>query len=100
LSNNKQELIEEVKKLFGCWDNEVPNPVYLILKDVWDDIPDGTAVISFDNEVKTKGKDEIDLDYRFGRLAYGLNDELFEKLDYKQLETIKFRCEEIFLTNV
>lgn len=37
-------------------------------------LPDGTLLISISGEEKVKGRDDIDLDTRFGRIAWGLPD--------------------------
>ncbi len=37
-------------------------------------LPDGTLLISISGEEKIKGRDDIDLDTRFGRIAWGLPD--------------------------
>lgn len=38
----------------------------------WENVPVGTVMTSIMGEEKTKGKDYIDLDTRFGLLAYGV----------------------------
>jgi hypothetical protein len=37
-------------------------------------LPDGTVLISIQGEEKVKGRDDIDLDTRFGRIAWGVPD--------------------------
>jgi hypothetical protein len=37
-------------------------------------LPDGTVLICIDGKEKTKGVDDIDLDTRFGRIAWGVPD--------------------------
>lgn len=37
-------------------------------------LPDGTALISISGQEKVKGRDDIDLDTRFGRIAWGVPD--------------------------
>ncbi len=62
--------LEELLLLgFGRWDEE------LILIPLWifPFINDGVKLYSFDGEVVEKGKDEIDTDFRFGCMAYGIN---------------------------
>jgi hypothetical protein len=63
---------EELKELgFTKWDEE--SEIHLIPLWAFDLIPDGTELESIDGDKVTKGKDEIDLDVRFGCIAWGLN---------------------------
>lgn len=53
---------------FGRWNDKLwLIPIYL-----WRCVPDGTVLTSINGETKVKGKDIIDLDVRYGRLAYGI----------------------------
>jgi hypothetical protein len=56
---------------FTKWEEEQPD---FLLIPIWlyDAIPDGTEIYSFTGEKRIKGKDEIDLDVRFGCIAYGI----------------------------
>lgn len=64
--------VEELKELgFKKWDEE--SELYLIPLWAFDLIPDGTVLECISGERVIKGKDEIDLDVRFGCIAYGLN---------------------------
>lgn len=46
--------------------------LYLIPLWVYDFIPEGTELITIFGITKTKGKDDIDLDTRFGCMSYGI----------------------------
>jgi hypothetical protein len=52
---------------FNSWDENLR----LIPLWAWNYIADGCVLTSISNDTKTKGIDEIDLDVRFGCLAYG-----------------------------
>lgn len=68
---------EELFELgFGTWDN---NGLMLIPLYLYDAIPDGTVLKSIMGETAVKGTDEIDLDVRFGCIAYGIFDEKWKK---------------------
>ena len=61
--------IEDLEMLgFSKWDE---NELMLIPLWCFDLIPDGTELISISGDKKIKGKDEIDLDIRLRRTAYG-----------------------------
>jgi len=65
---------EELKELgFAKWEEE--RELYLIPLWAFDLIPDGTELESISGDKIIKGKDEIDLDVRFGCIAYGLKKE-------------------------
>lgn len=64
---SKEELIELG---FKKWDEDMPD-LLLIPLWIYDLIPDGTELTSISNTKSIKGKDEIDLDVRFGCIAYG-----------------------------
>jgi hypothetical protein len=52
---------------FGNWDDKlVLMPLYL-----WDCVPDGTELTCINGSKYIKGEDKIDLDTRFGCIAYG-----------------------------
>ena len=55
---------------FKSWDEEMD----IVLIPLWafDLIPDGTELTCIDGNKKIKGKTEIDLDVRFGCIAYGI----------------------------
>lgn len=55
---------------FGHWSEG--SRLMLIPLKLYDTIPDGTILTSISGRVVTKGKDEIDLDTRFGCIAFGL----------------------------
>lgn len=55
---------------FEKWEEE--RDLYLIPLWAFDLIPDGTELESIGGDKVIKGKDEIDLDVRFGCIAYGL----------------------------
>lgn len=63
---------EELLSLgFKKWDEDMPD-LLLIPLWIYDLIPSGTELISIDGSKVVKGQDEIDLDVRFGCIAYGL----------------------------
>lgn len=56
------------------WRNEplIDGDLWLCPLSDWENVPAGTVLTSITGERKTKGKDYIDLDTRFGLLAYGV----------------------------
>lgn len=63
---------EELHELgFGKWSDEMPN-VFLIPLYLYPCIPDGTTLTCIDGGKYVKGEDKIDLDVRFGCIAYGI----------------------------
>lgn len=54
------------------WSQEGDNSLWLITPDEFDRIPDGTKLECINGQYFEKGKDEIDLDTRFGHIAYGV----------------------------
>lgn len=63
--------LEELKELgFSKWSEE--SGLRLIPLWAFDLIPDGAELESIGGEKAVKGKDEIDLDARFGCIAWGL----------------------------
>lgn len=50
------------------------NNFWLFTPEEFEKIPDKTELISIHNERVTKGIDNIDLDTRFGHIAYGVTD--------------------------
>lgn len=62
---------DELKDLgFSKWSNE--SDLYLIPIWFYDFIPDGIELTSISGEKAVKGQDYVDMDTRFGRLAYGI----------------------------
>jgi hypothetical protein len=55
------------------WDDE-PNGLVIFTKEEFDRLPDGMEFTAIDGETAIKGKDYIDMDTRFGHLAYGVKD--------------------------
>lgn len=55
------------------WD-ENPNPLYLFTEAEYNQLPDGIELESIGGSKAVKGKDYIDMDTRFGYLAYGVRD--------------------------
>lgn len=61
---------DELKELgFKKWEEE--SELYLIPLWAFDLIPDGTELESINGDKAIKGKDEIDLEVRFGCIAWG-----------------------------
>ena len=56
------------------WDDNL----YLFTPEEFKKLPDGTVLTSISNDVATKGVDEIDMDTRFGLLAWGVRPPLIE----------------------
>jgi len=52
------------------WDQEL----YLFTPEECEQLPDGTELTCIDGETVVKGKDYIDMDTRFGHIAYGVHD--------------------------
>lgn len=71
--------VDELKDLgFFLWSNEKEDLSNLYLIPLWafDLVPDGTTLTSIEGETAIKGQDSIDLDVRFGCIAYGLLKEI------------------------
>lgn len=52
------------------WNEEL----YLFTPEEYEQLPDGIELTSISGDNKVKGKDYIDMDTRFGHIAYGVND--------------------------
>jgi hypothetical protein len=52
------------------WDENL----MLFTPEEFEKIPDGTELTCIDDTTAIKGQDEIDLDTRFGHIAYGVRD--------------------------
>lgn len=64
--------VDELSELgFQKWSEE--GALYLIPLWIYDLIPDGTELTSINGIKKRKGSQHIDLDIRFGCIAYGLD---------------------------
>lgn len=65
------------------WNEEL----WLLTINEYNELPDNTQLKCIDNEIVIKGKDYIDLDTRFGVIAYGLTLQLVkdQNLDYEFL---------------
>jgi len=48
--------------------------LYLFTREEYNQLPDGTELTSINGKLKTKGIDYIDMDVRFGYIAYGVQD--------------------------
>jgi hypothetical protein len=46
----------------------------LFTPEEFEQLPDGTELTSISGDSKIKGKDYIDMDTRFGHIAYGVKD--------------------------
>ncbi|MEO5348913.1 MAG: hypothetical protein H7836_04630 [Magnetococcus sp. YQC-3] len=91
------ELAKVIAKMFGKWDDKGDDTIYLIPKVCYEFIPDGTELINIYDEKKIKGKDYIDDDTRFGRLAWGLTLNQINDLGEEVLNKIKIRYEDVIL---
>lgn len=65
--------------------------LYLFTKEEYDKLPDGFVLTCIDGTERTKGVDYIDLDTRFGYLAYGVVNPA-EHPDQEILLMIKLSC--------
>ena len=65
------------------WNEEL----WLLTINEYNELPDNTQLKCIDDEIVIKGKDYIDLDTRFGVIAYGLTLQLVkdQNLDYEFL---------------
>lgn len=63
-----------------CWGAASQDPLnlWLLTEEEYKEVPDGTVLLSINDECKVKGKDYIDMDTRFGVLAYGLTPAMAE----------------------
>ena len=52
------------------WDEKL----CLFTPEEFEQLPDGTELTSISGDTKVKGKDYIDMDTRFGHIAYGVHD--------------------------
>lgn len=52
------------------WDEKL----CLFTPEEFEQLPDGTELTSISGGTKVKGKDYIDMDTRFGHIAYGVHD--------------------------
>lgn len=55
------------------WAND-DDPLWLLTMEEFDSLPDGTVVESINHAFKTKGRDYIDQDTRFGIIAWGFRE--------------------------
>lgn len=58
----------------GRWDEDEDDELRLLTLDEYERVPDGTMLINIGNKVKMKGRDDIDLDTRFGCIAWGFRE--------------------------
>jgi hypothetical protein len=56
----------------GRWTLEDGRVIYLLTPERFHALVDGTKLICIDGEEVIKGKDYIDMDTRFGHLAFGV----------------------------
>lgn len=61
--------------------------LWLLSTDEFKALPYGTTLMSINNTFKVKGKDIIDVDIRFGSLAYGLTAVMAEEQNLGPLFT-------------
>ncbi len=58
----------------AVWDDKEENPLRLITPEQFHDLPDGTLLVSIAGKAKIKGLDDIDLDTRYGCIAWGFRE--------------------------
>jgi hypothetical protein len=65
--------------------------LWILTIDEYDNLPNGTELTCIDGEIAVKGRDDIDLDTRFGYISYGIvdpfNHPLKEQLLFFRLAT-------------
>lgn len=54
------------------WSNEDGQQLWLLTPDEFSNLSDGTELICIDGKKVIKGKNHIDMDTRFGVIAFGL----------------------------
>ena len=54
------------------WEDDGNNSLYLFTVDEFNKLPNGIELESIMGDTKVKGVDDIDLDVRFGHIAYGI----------------------------
>jgi hypothetical protein len=54
------------------WENEGENSLWLLTPEEFNRLPDGIELESITKHKKIKGVDEIDMDERFGHIAWGV----------------------------
>lgn len=54
------------------------NDLWLLTPEEFDKLPDGTRLACISEQLYIKGQDSIDMDTRFGVLAYGLTPKMAE----------------------
>lgn len=65
--------VDELLELgFRLWDEDA-GALYLIPLGLYTSLPDGTVLTSIFGDTKIKGDDLIDLDTRFGVIAWGID---------------------------
>lgn len=70
------KIAKKVTYKMAPWDEEL----YLFTPEEYEQLPDGIELTSISGDSKVKGKDYIDMDTRFGHIAYGVNDPWNHKL--------------------
>lgn len=61
------------------WDEE---GLWLFTAEEYKQLPDGTELTCIDNSTAIKGQDEIDMDTRFGHIAYGVKNPYEHELNH------------------
>lgn len=54
------------------WDDEGKDSLWLFTENEFHRLPDGIVLECIDGDKVTKGVDEIDMDTRFGHIAFGV----------------------------
>jgi len=57
----------------NVWDDE-DDPLHLLTLDEYGRVPDGALLVSINGKAKVKGRDDIDMDTRFGCIAWGFRE--------------------------
>lgn len=70
------------------WDDEGENSLMLFTVAEYEMLPDGIELECIDGETAVKGKDYIDMDTRFGHIAFGVRDPYHHAEKYAILTTI------------
>ena len=63
--------------------------LWLFTVDEYNQLPDGIVLTSIGGDTATKGVDYIDMDVRFGHIAYGINGPLLNHPESELLMKLK-----------
>ena len=70
------------------WDDEGDNSLHLFTPSEFETLPNGVELESISGDFAAKGKDYIDMDTRFGHIAWGVRNPLNHKDKHVVLLTV------------